>query len=113
MRDLLSKVMTGSMVAGAALLVAACGGGEDAAANNTATNYVEDPLMGANDVTPVDAEATPTSAVYHEPGFELEAARMAVDLGWDPLALAPMAEIPTLTTDRTFELVALVGLDES
>ena len=55
MRDLLSKVMTGSMVAGAALLVAACGGGEDAAANNTATNYVEDPLMGGNDVTPVDA----------------------------------------------------------
>jgi hypothetical protein len=55
MRDLLSKVMTGSMVAGAALLVAACGGGEDAAANNVATNYVEDPLMGANDVTPVDA----------------------------------------------------------
>ena len=55
MRDLLSKVMTGSMVAGAALLVAACGGGEDAAANNTATNYVEDPLMGGNDVTAVDA----------------------------------------------------------
>jgi hypothetical protein len=55
MRDLLSKVMTGSMVAGAALLVSACGGGEDAAANNMATNYVEDPLMGANDVTPVDA----------------------------------------------------------
>ena len=55
MRDLLSKVMTGSMVAGAALLVAACGGGEDAAANNVATNYVEDPLMGANDVTAVDA----------------------------------------------------------
>ena len=54
MRDLLSKVMTGSMVAGAALLVAACGGAEDTAANNVATNYVEDPLMGANDVTPVD-----------------------------------------------------------
>jgi hypothetical protein len=54
MRDLLSKVMTGSMVVGAALVVAACGGGQDAAANNTATNYVEDPLMGANDVTPVD-----------------------------------------------------------
>ena len=57
MRDLLSKVMTGSMVAGAALLVAACGGGEDAAANNTAMNYTDDALMPANtgDVTGVDA----------------------------------------------------------
>jgi hypothetical protein len=56
MRDLLSKVMTGSMVAGAALLVAACGGGEDAAANNTALNYTDDALMGnTGDVTGVDA----------------------------------------------------------
>src|SRR4051794_30749398 len=56
MRDLLSKVMTGSMVAGAALLVAACGGGEDAAADNTATNYTDDALMGnTGDVPPVDA----------------------------------------------------------
>ena len=31
-----AKVMTGSMVAGAALLVAACGGGGDNTANNTA-----------------------------------------------------------------------------
>ena len=35
MRDL-SKVLTGSLVAGAALLVAACGGGSTA--NNTATD---------------------------------------------------------------------------
>jgi hypothetical protein len=56
MRDLLSKVMTGSMVAGAALLVAACGGGEDAAANNTAMNYQDDALMAnTGDVTGVDA----------------------------------------------------------
>ena len=56
MRDLLSKVMTGSMVAGAALLVAACGGGEDAAANNTSLNYTDDALMGnTGDVTGVDA----------------------------------------------------------
>ena len=56
MRDLLSKVMTGSMVAGAALLVAACGGGESTEANNTATNYTDDALMGnAGDVTAVDA----------------------------------------------------------
>jgi uncharacterized protein YccT (UPF0319 family) len=55
MRDLLSKVMTGSMVAGAALLVAACGGGEDAAANNTAVNFQDDTLMNTGDVTGVDA----------------------------------------------------------
>ena len=55
MRDLLSKVMTGSMVAGAALLVAACGGGEDAAVNNTAMNYTDDTLMNTGDVTGVDA----------------------------------------------------------
>ena len=56
MRDLLSKVMTGSMVAGAALLVAACGGGEDASANNTAMNYQDDALMAnTGDVTAVDA----------------------------------------------------------
>lgn len=35
MRDILSKVVTGSMIAGAALLVAACGGG-GSEANNTA-----------------------------------------------------------------------------
>lgn len=54
MRDLLAKVMTGSMVVGAALLVAACGGGGDNNANNTAAANTEEPLMG-NDVTTVDA----------------------------------------------------------
>ena len=44
MRDLLSKVMTGSMVAGAALLVAACGGGETAT-NNTATTDMGNDTM--------------------------------------------------------------------
>jgi hypothetical protein len=53
MRDLFAKVMTGSMVAGAALLVAACGGGGDTNTANTA-NYSDEALMG-NDVTTVDA----------------------------------------------------------
>ena len=53
MRDLLSKVIAGSMIAGAALLVSACGGSEDATTNN-ANMIVEDPLM-TNDVTAVDA----------------------------------------------------------
>jgi hypothetical protein len=55
MRDLLSKVMTGSMVAGAALLVAACGGGDDATVNNTAMNYQDDTLMNTGDMSGVDA----------------------------------------------------------
>lgn len=54
MRDLLSKVMTGSMIAGAALLVSACGGSEEAATNNTANYTADESLMG-NDITSVDA----------------------------------------------------------
>ena len=49
MRDILKKITTGSMIAGAALLVAACGG--DNAANDT--NAVD---LG-NDVS-LDANAT-------------------------------------------------------
>ena len=57
MRDLMSKLMTGSMIAGAALFVSACGGGESA--NNTETNMTEmnsmEPMEGTmNDVTAVD-----------------------------------------------------------
>jgi hypothetical protein len=58
MRDLLKTVMTGSMVAGAALLVAACGGNADDSANNTAMTEMgtTDPMMDGttNDVTAVD-----------------------------------------------------------
>ena len=58
MRDLFSKLMTGSMVAGAALLVAACGGSETADTNTTNMTEMEstDPMMDGttNDVTAVD-----------------------------------------------------------
>ena len=54
MRDLFKKVMTGSMIAGAALFVAACGGGDDATTNNASNFATDDALMG-NDVTAVDA----------------------------------------------------------
>jgi hypothetical protein len=55
MRALLSKVLTGSMVAGAALLVSACGGsGDDAAVNNSA-DLGTDMTIDANDTTTVDA----------------------------------------------------------
>jgi hypothetical protein len=60
MRDLLSKVMIGSMVAGAALAVAACGGNNDATTNNSSNYATEDALMG-NDVTAVDATNTGTA----------------------------------------------------
>lgn len=59
MRNIVSRVMTGSMVAGAALLVTACGGGSDAEANNTAMTEMNatDTMMDGttNDVTAVDA----------------------------------------------------------
>ena len=54
MRDLFKKVMTGSMVAGAALLVSACGGGETEV-NNMATTDMDAGAMGTtNDVTAID-----------------------------------------------------------
>ncbi len=54
MRDL-SKVLTGSFVAGAALLVAACGGGSEA--NNTA---VDTNGLGADyNALPADTNALP------------------------------------------------------
>jgi hypothetical protein len=53
MRDLISKVVTGSMIAGAALFVTACGSNEDAT-NNTAAMNIEEP-MATNDMTNVDA----------------------------------------------------------
>lgn len=58
MRDLFSKAMTGSMVAGAALLVAACGD-DRAEVNNTAMTEMDatDTMMDGttNDVTAIDA----------------------------------------------------------
>lgn len=57
MRAIFKNVLTGSMVAGAALLVAACGGSETAEVNNTMTEMdATDPMMDGttNDVTAVD-----------------------------------------------------------
>ena len=54
MRAILSKVMAGSMVAGAALLVAACGGGGEEAANNAA-EVGNEAIDTTNDVTAIDA----------------------------------------------------------
>ena len=60
MRDILKKVTTGSMIAGAALLVAACGG--DTAVNNTTTiDTGNDVMIDANvpmeDMNAVDMNA--------------------------------------------------------
>ncbi len=58
MRHLISKLMTGSMVAGAALLVAACGSSETA--NTTDNTTMTDlntmaPEGTTNDMTAIDA----------------------------------------------------------
>jgi len=58
MRNLIKKVMTGSMIAGAALLVSACGDANDAEVNNAMTDMnAMDPMMDGttNDVTAIDA----------------------------------------------------------
>ena len=59
MRDILKKVTTGSMIAGAALLVAACGG-ETEANNAAATDLgnVEDNLDAGLDMNAMDMNAT-------------------------------------------------------
>ncbi len=59
MRNTISKVLTSSMVAGAALLVAACGGTESASTDNAASadmNAMDPAMTGTtNDVTAIDA----------------------------------------------------------
>jgi hypothetical protein len=53
MRDIFSKAIAGSMIAGAALLVAACGPGEDTTTTNNMAVGAEDPWandMGMNDM---------------------------------------------------------------
>ena len=59
MRNVFSKVLTGSMVASAALLVAACGGTETAETDNTMATDMNamDPAMTGttNDVSAIDA----------------------------------------------------------
>jgi hypothetical protein len=66
MRALLSKVMTGSMVVGAALLVSACGGSETAnTAENTAMTDMNAmaPAEGTmNDMTAVDSATMDANA---------------------------------------------------
>ena len=58
MRDLLNKLLTGSMVAGAALVVSACGGSENANTDdNTTMTGTENMGMvdgSTNDMTAVD-----------------------------------------------------------
>jgi len=57
MRAILSKLVAGTMVAGAALLVSACGGGQNTTANVTETNYVESDMTNtvSDDMTAIDA----------------------------------------------------------
>lgn len=59
MRNLISKIMTCSMIAGAALVVSACGGAENEEAENvliTDMNTTDTMMDGTtNDVTAIDA----------------------------------------------------------
>jgi hypothetical protein len=63
MRDLFKTVLTGSMVAGAALLVAACGGSTDNTTNNTANITADDSVVGnTGDMMPADATGNAAGA---------------------------------------------------
>ena len=83
MRALLNKIVTGSMVAGAALLVAGCGGEGETEVNNLATTDLETDVLGTNDVTAVDA------------GTALDA-----NLAMDANAMDMNATVDTNTTDE-------------
>lgn len=93
MRAILSKVMTGSMVAGAALLVAACGGSEDAAVNNTAMTE-----MDSNDMMMMDGMTNDMTAV--DAGTNA-AGNMATDMTMDSNTTAPVNDTTTTTTTTT------------
>ncbi|WNO53223.1 hypothetical protein [Stakelama saccharophila] len=49
MRALISKVVTGSMIAGAALMVSACGGTDETTDNTTITDLNSTDTMGTMD----------------------------------------------------------------
>jgi len=68
--------------------------------------------LGYADISTVDADPSAASAVYYQPGLEEEASRLAVDLGWVSTSIAPVDEMPALRTERSFDLVALVGADQ-
>jgi hypothetical protein len=68
MRSIFTKVVAGTMVAGAALLVSACGGGNNTSSTNiTETNYVEGDTTNtvSDDMTAVDA-ANGTDAMAND-----------------------------------------------
>lgn len=68
--------------------------------------------LGYEDLTAVDsAPPRPLTQVFHAPGLEAEAARLAEDAGLDPTAVLPLAEAPATTGTREFELLLVVGLD--
>lgn len=69
--------------------------------------------LGYTDPAARDASATGTTRVYFAAGFASEASRLALDVGLDESAIAPVAEIPELLGSGPdgFELILLLGAD--
>lgn len=68
--------------------------------------------LGYTDLFTVDAvDPRPHSALFHEPGLELEALRLKDDLAWHLLDVATMDQLPELATDSRFEMVLVLGID--
>ena len=81
MRDILSKVMAGSMIAGAALLVAACSGGGNEANNTAADNLSTD----VYNEMPADLNATTDLNGLGNTSTDLSNASNAVDNAADAI----------------------------
>lgn len=68
---------------------------------------------GYDEMFPVDAVQTqPTSGVFHQPGLEGEAERLALDAGLDVGAIAPADAAPAVTGNNVFDLLLVVGRDD-
>lgn len=69
MRNVFTKLIAGTFVAGAALALAACGGSETAPAENTTELNATDAMASTNDLTAVDGaldNATDANAVAED-----------------------------------------------
>lgn len=70
--------------------------------------------IGYANVQPLDAQNPASdSVVYHAPDFAAEATRLAADLGWPISQIAPIEGLPPLTGSAAFDLVALIGVDQT
>jgi len=84
------------------------GSGYPGLAGRTAAALAE---LGYADPQAIDADRVSATTVHFADGLDAAAARLAVDAGFAPTAVAPMAEAPGLSVDDEFDLVLVLGAD--